>query len=218
MYCIKLKLPAGEYYVGDCCTNGICICNSKTDAVAFSASSAAKQYARDSGFEDVDFEVVGGTEESVVFSTNCVNSETVITFKRLHEICEEGSADLILNPGDKLENGYIVVAVESDAVKIWSPNVNLGNMNWKDANSAAGNYAAIWNNDNSELHVKALVSGLLSKAEVEAISLEDRTIGFYYWTATVGSSGSHWCVNSDCSLACCYDSNSSGCCPGIWVG
>ena len=143
----------------------------------------------------------------------------VITFERLHEICKEGSADLILKPGDKVENDYVVVAVESDTVKIWSPKDWLGNMNWSSANSNADNYAVTWNSDYSELTVVASKSELLSKEEAEGLSQGNRMTGFNYWTSTEKSYGYHWIVDYDGDLNYGYDSDSysHGCCPGIWV-
>lgn len=141
----------------------------------------------------------------------------LITFERLAEILEEESVGIWLRPGAKLENGYIVVAVKPDAVKIWSAKDCIGDMSWKDANSSVGNYVATWNNNNSGLPVVASRSELLSKEEAETMSQEERETGFDYWTATENSSGNHWNVNSDGSLYDYSDSYSNGCCPGIWV-
>ena len=140
----------------------------------------------------------------------------VITFERLHEICEEGSADLALKPGDKLEDDYVVAAVKPDTVKIWSAANFLVDKNWEDAQQAAERYVYFWNKDGS-LPVEAVSSELLSKEEAEALSTDDRDGGFYYWTSTESSSGHHWIVISDGKLAYSIDSNSIGCCPGIWV-
>ena len=143
------------------------------------------------------------------------SNDEVITFERLHEICEEGSADLILKPGDKLKQGYVVVAVKPDSVKIWSAENFLGEMNWNDAKQAANNYYRVL--DNFGLPIIALGSELLSKEEAESISKSDRMAGFYYWTSTESSSGHHWFVDFYGSLGTYGDSNSSGCCPGIWI-
>ena len=155
-----------------------------------------------------------GVDESS--EDNDEEQKDVITFERLHEICEEGSADLALKPGDKLENGYIIAAVRPDSVKIWSANNNLGDMNWRDADTAAKNYYHDWNAEGT-LPVEAVSSELLSKEEAESISKSDRTTGFFYWSSTEYSSVFHWSVYSDGSLDYSYDSNRFGCCPGIWV-
>lgn len=144
--------------------------------------------------------------------------EDVITFERLHEICEEGSADLVLKPGDKVENDYVVVAVMPDAVKIWSVKDCLGEMSWIDANTVAAEFSTIWNNNNSGLPIEAISSGLLSKEEVEDLSQSDRTTDFDYWTSTECSSYLYWFVSSNGSLYYSADSDSRGCCPGLWVG
>ena len=142
------------------------------------------------------------------------NKDT-ITFRRLHEICEEGSADLVLRPGDKVEQDYVVIAVKPDSVKVWSPKNFLGNMDWQEAKQVADTYYREWNN--SYLPVGAISSELLSKEEAESLSQGDRTTGFHYWTSTENSSGRHWFVNSGGSLTYAADSYSFGCCPGIWV-
>lgn len=140
----------------------------------------------------------------------------VITFERLHEICSNGSADLVLKPGDKLEQDYVIVAVKSDAVKIWSAKNFLGSMDWDNATKVAGRYSCEWNRD-STFPVEAVLSSLLSKEEAESISESDRMTGFDYWTSTEYGSGRHWFVSSDGSLEFGNNRVNLGCCPGIWV-
>lgn len=135
----------------------------------------------------------------------------------MHEICEEGSADLILKPGDKVENDYVVVAVKPDTVKIWLQKDCLGTMNWDDADSFARKYVDLWNKANSRLPAIDVSSELLSKEEAESISKSDRTTGFCYWTSTECSSGFHWFVRYDGSLNVYSDIGSMRCCQGIWV-
>ena len=217
MYCIRVNVST-EKYVCSCDNGFFRLCDRQSDAKKFASLEELLTCAVRAGLRDEDFGVVSmddnGGKESAVFGGN---DDYVLTFTRLAEICEEGSADLILKPGDKLENDYVVVAVKQDAVKIWSPKESLGNMDWYSANSTAGNYAATWNNSNSGLPVIAISSELLSKEEAETMSQNDRTTGFHYWTSTWYSSGRHWIVRSDGSLTDYNDSYSIGCCPGIWV-
>lgn len=136
----------------------------------------------------------------------------------VHEICSSNKANQIFNAGDKLKNGWSIVNTSASEIKIWNKSIpNLGNMAWGSANSTAGNYATTWNNSNSGLPVIASRSELLSKSEAETMSQGDRTTGFDYWTSTGNSRGNHWSVNSDGSLTSNNDSNSYGCCPGIWI-
>ena len=143
-------------------------------------------------------------------------SSDLITFKKLHEICEEGKAQDQLRPGDKVEGGYVVVNVKPDSVKIWSGKNYLGAMNWEDAMTAAVNYEFKWNKDGI-LPVETISTELLSKEEAEAMSQGDRTAGFNYWTLTEHRRGKHWVVCSDGGLDDAHDSTGFCCCPGIWV-
>lgn len=157
-----------------------------------------------------------GEESSIFGSAKQSRAEKdLIMFERLAEILEEGSADLVLKPGDKLEQDYVIVAVRQDSVKIWSPKNFLGDMNWQKAKQVADNYYREWNN--SDLPVKAISSGLLSKEEVESLSIDARATGFHYWTSIGLSRGYHGYVYCDGSLGNSRDSHSSGCCPGILV-
>ena len=140
----------------------------------------------------------------------------VITFERLHEICSNGSADSKLKPGDKLENGYIVVATKPDAVKIWSSEDFITTFDWPHASNAVANYCNRWNKDGT-LHIKAISAELLSKEEVETMSQSDRMTGSDYWTSTGCSSDGHWYVGYDGDLCRGEDSRNYDCCPGIWV-
>ena len=218
MYCIKVNVSA-EKYVCSCDNGSFRLCEKKSDAKKFASLEELLAGAVCSGLRDEDFEVVSTDDnagkESAVFGKSCDN---IITFTRLAAICEEGSANSTLKPGDKLEHGYIIVAVKPDAVKIWSPKDSLGDMNWNDASKVADNYAITWNRNNSELPVLASRSELLSKEEAESLPQSYRMTGFYYWTSTGISSGRHWRVDSDGSLYNSLDSYDFDCCPGIWVG
>ena len=140
-----------------------------------------------------------------------------ITFERLHEICEEGSADLILKPGDKLENGYIVVAIEPDNVKIWSASNNSSPVRWKVARVEAGMYYTFWNSKNVLLPIRAVRGELLSAEEASILPIEDRTIKTGFWTATEYDMTSHWRVDCNGHLNGSDDQDKYGYCPGIWV-
>ena len=143
-------------------------------------------------------------------------NKDIITFRQLHEICEEGSADLVLRPGDNVEQDYVVIAVKPDSVKIWSPKDCLGNMSWCAANASARKYIDVWNN-NYKLPVVASRSELLSKEEVESMPKSDRTTGFAYWTSSYYSSCLRWYIYFDGCSHIALDNISFGCCPGIWV-
>ena len=215
MYCIKIKADT-ENYLCNCVKGSFVLCRRKDDAKKFESLRELLADASRAGLKEEHFEVVSEEDnegkESAVFG----NAEKgIITFERLAEICDSGTAISKLNPGDKVENGYVIVAVKPDAVKIWSVKDNRGDMNWKDAKSAAENYCYEW--DDSGLPVVATGSELLSKEEVNAMQIEDRETGFYYWASTEYISGYHCYVNSDGSLHYSFDGDSLGCCPGIWV-
>ena len=216
MYCIKVKIGSNAFYVHSCEHEAFKLCVRESDAKQFASNDELLACAARAGLSKDDFEIVSldgnAGKESSVFG-DAVNN--VITFERLYRACEGGSADLVLKPGDTLENGYIVVATKPDAVKIWSENNYLGDMNWNDAKQAAANFYKEW--DNSDLPVVAISSEPLSKEEAESLPQSYRMTGFYYWTSTGISSGRHWRVDSDGSLYSSLDSYDFGCCPGIWV-
>ena len=205
------------------------LCSQLADAKVFDSIDAAAKCISGAGVDVNDCSIInkdtqmseqsgGSCDESSVFGSAKQNraESYLITFERLAVICEDGNADLILKPGDKLENGYVVAAVRQDSVKVWSPKNFLGDMNWQKAKQVADNYYREWNKD-VILPVKAISSGLLSKEEIENLSKSDRTTGFHYWTSIGLSRGYHGYVYCDGSLGNSRDNHSSGCCPGIWV-
>lgn len=224
-----IKIGEGVF-VRDVENGELKLCSKLADSKVFDSIDAAAKCISGAGVDVNDCSIIninvtqmseqsgGSYDESSVFGSDKQNraESYLITFERLAVICEDGYADLILKPGDKLENGYVVAAVRQDSVKIWSPKNFLGDMNWQKAKQVADNYYREWNKD-VILPVEAISSGLLSKEEIENLSKSDRTTGFHYWTSTEYSSGYHWIVFSDVSLCNAFDSNSFGCCPGIWV-
>ena len=228
MYCIRVKADT-ESYVCSCNSGSFRLSDNRSDAKQFDSITDLLRCTKSIGLQYKDFEVEStdnkcenawnkssdtNDQESSVFSGSW---DDIITFEHLAEICKSSAAISELHPGDKVERGYIVVAVKPDAVKIWSPKVCLGGMYWKDADAAAESHARIWNNNNSGLIIEAISSELLSKEEVETLSQSDRMTGFRYWTSTKYSIDSYWIVNSDGSLCDRYISTGYGCCPGVWV-
>mgnify|MGYP004519836463 CR=1 FL=1 len=216
MYCIKVKIGSNIFYVHSCEHESFKLCVRESDAKQFASNDELLVCAASAGLSKDDFEIVSvdGNEgkESSVFGDA---EGDVITFARLAEILEEGSVDLVLRHGDKVEQDYVVIAVKPDSVKIWSPENFLGYMNWNDAKQAAANFYREW--DNHCPVIDTISSEFLSKEEAEAMSKADRMTGFDYWTSTEYSSGRCWYVNSDGGLYHYSDSSSIGCCPGIWI-
>ena len=227
MYCIRVKADT-ESYVCSCNNGSFRLSDNRSDAKQFDSITDLLRCTKSIGLRYVDFEVEStdlkcedawnkssdtNGQESAVFSGSW---DDIITFEHLAEICKSSAAISEFHPGDKVERGYIVVAVKSDAVKIWSPNNNLGNMNWVKARTAAADFYKEW--DNFGLPVEAISSEFLSKEEVEALSESDRTTGFDYWLSTGYSGASHWFVSTAGKLRSYWDDLCNGCCPGIWVG
>ena len=228
MYCIRIKADVDSYVCG-CNSGSFRLCDNRSDAKQFDSITDLLQCTKSIGLRYEDFEVestgikcedsvIKSTsnnegQESSVFSGSC---DDIITFERLAEICGSSTAMSRIHPGDKVEKRYIVIAAKPDAVKIWSPNNHLVNMNWLEARTAAADFYKEWNNFG--FPIEAISSELLSKEEAEAISESNRATGVNYWTSTEYSSGVHWLVYSDGSLNFINDSCSVGCCPGIWVG
>ena len=225
-----IKIGEGVF-VRDVENGELKLCSKLADSKVFDSIDAAAKCISGAGVDVNDCSIINinvtqmsdssacssGEESSIFGSAKQSRAESyLITFERLAVICEDGYADLILKPGDKLENGYVVAAVRQDSVKVWSPKNFLGDMNWQKAKQVADNYYREWNKD-VILPVEAISSGLLSKEEIENLSKSDRTTGFHYWTSIGLSRGYHGYVYCDGSLGNSRDSHSSGCCPGIWV-
>ena len=216
MYCIRVNVST-EKYVRSWDNGSFSLCEVKSDAKKFASLEELLACTISIGMKDDDFKIVmlngDGSKESAVLSEDV---DDVITFERLAKVCEEGKAQDEFHPGNKIEDGYVIAAVKSDAVKIWSPMDCLGNMNWHDAKQVADNYYHDWNEDD-DLPIEATSSELLSKDEAETMSPCTRTASFRYWTSTENISGGHWYVSSYGCLNYCNDGYNSRCCPGIWV-
>lgn len=128
--------------------------------------------------------------EPVMLNTEIIDLEVgirdvdpaLLSMRTVRNILASGRAKLFFEPGDVLlKDGakYHILAVEANAIKVWSVGLMDGryNLGWDAACLVSTNAWRAWNEKNPDFGVQAIGSGMLLKDEVLSMSREDRLKG-----------------------------------------
>lgn len=130
-----------------------------------------------------------------------------------HVMCQSGIADRFYTSGLVLNNGWIVVSVQNNALQLWRKS-SIGKMEDYCAQDTANKYWQTYNAENGTN--AAFSSGQFSERELGSgwLAGNNRT-NYYYWTSTYNAGRAEFLSFHDGTFY--YGIEEAECLPYVWI-
>ena len=131
-----------------------------------------------------------------------------------HVMCQSGIADRFYTPGLVLNNGWIVVSVQNNALQLWRKS-SIGRMDGDCAQDTADKYWQTYNAENGTN--AAFSSGQFSRSELDSGWLRNnKDAGCDYWTSTYDAGYADYEYTNGGGMYVIGDAEVE-CLPYVWI-